>query len=195
MGDLFYLAYHAIVGARLRSMLSMLGIAIGIASVVLLTSMGEGTRRFISGEFSQFGTHIIGINPGKTETFGIPGMMGGTTQKLTLDDATALKRVQGVLRVVPLVIGQGRVEGGGRARSVFVYGVTWPGNAATAGLARGDILLKIDGEDVGSIEDVQSLHEKLVADVEAKHRVVLSVMRRGLLRQVVLDYRRDHEKE
>ena len=82
-----------------------------------------------------------------------------------------------------------------RKEGVFVYGVTWPGNAATAGLARGDILLKIDGEDVGSIEDVQSLHKKLVADVEAKHRVVLSVMRRGLLRQVVLDYRRDHEKE
>jgi len=124
MGDLFYLAAHAIMGARLRSLLSMLGIAIGIASVILLTSMGEGTRRFISGEFSQFGTHIIGINPGKTETFGIPGMMGGTTQKLTLDDAIALKRVQGVLRVVPLVVGQGRVEGAGRARSVFVYGVT-----------------------------------------------------------------------
>ena len=82
-----------------------------------------------------------------------------------------------------------------RKEGVFVFGVKWPGNAATAGLARGDILLKIDGEDVGSIEDVRALHEKLVADVEAKHRVVLSVMRRGLLRQVVLDYRRDHEKE
>jgi len=73
--------------------------------------------------------------------------------------------------------------------------VKWPGNAATAGLARGDILLKIDGQDVASIPDIEALHERLIADVEAKHRVVLSVMRRGLLRQVVLDYRRDHEKE
>ncbi|MFT7480614.1 MAG: putative ABC transport system permease protein, partial [Gammaproteobacteria bacterium] len=124
MGDLFSLALGAILGARQRSLLSMFGIAIGIASVVLLTSMGEGTRRFISAEFSQFGTHIITIKPGKAETFGIPGMMGGTTQKLTLQDALALRRVSGVERIVPLVIGQGRVEGNGRARSVNIFGVT-----------------------------------------------------------------------
>ncbi len=124
MGNLFSLALGAILGHRQRSLLSMLGIAIGIAAVVLLTSMGEGTRRFISAEFSQFGTHIIAINPGKAETFGIPGMMGGTTQKLTIDDALALRRVQGVERIVPLVFGQGRVEGGGRARSIMIFGVT-----------------------------------------------------------------------
>ena len=124
MRDLFHFAMGAILGHRQRSLLSMLGIAIGIAAVVLLTSMGEGTHRFISAEFSQFGTHIIAINPGKAETFGIPGMMGGTTQKLTIDDAVALRRVQGVDRIVPIVFGQGRVEGGGRARSIMIFGVT-----------------------------------------------------------------------
>ncbi len=82
-----------------------------------------------------------------------------------------------------------------RKEGVFVYGVKWPGNAASAGMGRGDILLKIDGETVETIDEVKALHERLVADVETKHRVVLSVMRRGLLRQVVLDYRRDHSKE
>ncbi|MFT5288780.1 MAG: putative ABC transport system permease protein [Planctomycetota bacterium] len=122
--DLIGLALGALLGHRQRTMLSVLGIAIGVAAVVLLTSMGEGTRRYISAEFSQFGTHIIGINPGKAETFGIPGMMGGTTQKLTLDDAIAIGRVHGIERIVPLVIGQGRVEAGGRARSVNIFGVT-----------------------------------------------------------------------
>ncbi|MBK7403895.1 MAG: trypsin-like peptidase domain-containing protein [Phycisphaerales bacterium] len=82
-----------------------------------------------------------------------------------------------------------------KKQGVFVWGVKWPGNAATSGLAKGDILLKVDSEEVGSIDDVRTIHEKLVADVEGKHRAVLSVMRQGLVRQVVLDYRRDYSKE
>ena len=105
---------------RLRSFLSMLGIAIGITAVILLTSIGEGTRRYLISEFTQFGTNVLQINPGKTETMGIPGMLGGTTHKLTIDDAEALKRVPGVQKVVPMAVGQARVEGGGRGRSVFI---------------------------------------------------------------------------
>jgi len=82
-----------------------------------------------------------------------------------------------------------------RKQGVFVYGVKWPGNAAGAGLTRGDILLKVDDEPVESIDDVRRIHERLVADVDAKHRAVLSVMRGGLVRQLVLDYRRDYSKE
>jgi putative ABC transport system permease protein len=102
----------------------MLGIAIGIAAVILLTSIGEGTRRYLIAEFTQFGTNILAINPGKTETFGLPGAMGGTTHKLTIDDAEAIRRVPGVQEIVSLAVGQARVEGNGRGRSVFVYGAT-----------------------------------------------------------------------
>ena len=109
---------------RLRSALSMLGIAIGVGAVILLTSIGEGTRRFIVSEFTQFGTNILAVNPGKTETIGIPGVLGGTTRKLTIDDSQALYRVPGVESVVPLVMGQARVEGAGRSRSVDIFGVT-----------------------------------------------------------------------
>jgi putative ABC transport system permease protein len=122
----------------------MIGIAIGIASVILLTSLGEGTRRYMVDQFSQFGTNIIAINPGKADTVGLPGIFGGTTQKLTIDDNEALYRIPGVEEVAPFVFGMARVEGDGRGRSVFVYGVTpefeevwkwrvrsgslWPGN-------------------------------------------------------------------
>ncbi len=102
----------------------MLGIAIGITAVVLLTSIGEGTRRYLISEFTQFGTNVLQVNPGKTETMGIPGILGGTTHKLTIDDAQALERVRGVSKVIPMAVGQARVEGGGRGRSVFIYGVT-----------------------------------------------------------------------
>jgi putative ABC transport system permease protein len=124
MGDLLRLAAGALAAHRLRSLLSMLGIAIGIASVVVLTSIGEGTRRYILAQFSQFGTNVIAVNPGKAKTFGVPGVLGGTTHLLTIDDAVALERIAGVDRVVPVAFGTARVEARGRGRSVFVYGVT-----------------------------------------------------------------------
>lgn len=102
----------------------MLGIAIGIASVIVLTSIGEGTRLYVLDQFTQFGTNLIGINPGKSKTLGIPGVLGGTTHKLTLDDAEAMLRLPGVTTVVPVVVGNARVEAGERGRSVYVYGVT-----------------------------------------------------------------------
>jgi putative ABC transport system permease protein len=122
--DYLFLGLGSLRSHRLRSFLSMLGIAIGITAVILLTSIGEGTRRYLISEFTQFGTNVLQINPGKTETMGIPGMLGGTTHKLTIDDAQALERVRGVQKVVPMAVGQARVEGGGRGRSVFIYGVT-----------------------------------------------------------------------
>lgn len=117
-------ALRAIASHRLRSLLSVLGIAIGIGSVILLTSIGEGTRLYILEQSTQFGTNLVSINPGKAETVGIPGVLGGTTHKLTLEDANAIARLSNVERVIPLTIGQARVEAGELGRSVVVYGAT-----------------------------------------------------------------------
>ena len=73
MRDLIRLALGALAGHRLRSALSMLGIAIGIASVILLTSIGEGTRRYMLAQFTQFGTNLIAINPGQGRDLGHAG--------------------------------------------------------------------------------------------------------------------------
>jgi putative ABC transport system permease protein len=75
-------------------------------------------------EFTQFGTNHLQINPGKVETMGIPGVMGGTTHKLTIEDSEALRRIPGVEKAVPVAFGQARVEADGRGRSVVIYGVT-----------------------------------------------------------------------
>jgi len=124
MREILSLALGAVRSHRLRSALSMLGIAIGVAAVILLTSIGEGTRRYLLAQFSQFGTNLLAIHPGKSKTLGIPGVLGGTTHKLTIDDAESLTRLPGVSEVVPVALGQGRVEALGRGRSVVVYGVT-----------------------------------------------------------------------
>lgn len=122
--DQISFSFGALREHRLRTLLSMLGIAIGIGAVILLTSIGEGARIYVVQQFQQFGTNIVSVTPGKTETFGIPGAMGGTTHKLTLDDSEVLRRLYGVLHVVPVVFGQSRVEHGDRGRNVYVYGVT-----------------------------------------------------------------------
>jgi putative ABC transport system permease protein len=122
--DLLRLCAGAVFAHRLRSALSMLGIAIGIAAVILLTSIGEGTRSYVLTQFTQFGTNILGVHPGKEETLGVPHALGGTTHKLTIDDGEALARLPEVQLVMPLAVGQAAVEAEGRSRSVFVYGVT-----------------------------------------------------------------------
>ena len=121
--DLWKLTFSSIVAHRLRSALTMLGVLIGIASVILLTSIGEGARGFILGQFSQFGTNVLAVNPGRAFTTGAPGALGGTVRKLTLEDAEALERIEGVDKLVPFVMGSARVEAGERGRSVFIYGV------------------------------------------------------------------------
>lgn len=102
----------------------MLGILIGIASVILLTALGEGARAYVLEEFTQFGTNILSISPGKIETTGMPGALAGTTDELTIGDALALERVTGVEAVVPVSMGTTLVEHGELSRSVFTYGVT-----------------------------------------------------------------------
>lgn len=121
--DLVRFVTGALYGHRLRSVLSALGVAIGVGAVVLLTSLGEGVRVYVVSQFTQFGTSLIAVNPGKIKTFGMPGVFGGTTRQLTIADAESLNRVSGVEGVVPVVFGQARVSCGKYGRSVFVYGV------------------------------------------------------------------------
>jgi putative ABC transport system permease protein len=123
-GDILRMAWQAVWFHRQRSILTMLGILIGIASVILLTSIGEGARVYVLSQFTQFGTTLIGISPGRVETTGMPGALGTTIHPLTFADAAALERVRGVERVVPVVVGTAPVEQAGKTRNTFVYGVT-----------------------------------------------------------------------
>lgn len=95
----------------------------GIASVVLLTSIGEGVRLYVLSEFTQFGTNLVAVTPGKATTFGISGATISTVRPLTLDDAEALKKLDHVIDVVPVVQGNANVEFGARGRRTMVIGV------------------------------------------------------------------------
>ncbi len=123
IADLVRFTVASIRAQRLRSRLTALGIAVGIAAVVLLTSIGEGVHQFVLSEFTQFGTNLIGINPGKATTYGASVGVFGSVRPLTLDDARALERLPRVRAVVPLVQGNAEVKAGSRVRRTTVYGV------------------------------------------------------------------------
>jgi serine protease Do len=82
-----------------------------------------------------------------------------------------------------------------RKQGVFIFGIKQPGNAANAGLEQDDILLKVDNTAVASLSDLQAVHEKTVKGIADRPRIVLTVLRNGLLRQIVLDLSRDYSKE
>jgi len=82
-----------------------------------------------------------------------------------------------------------------RKEGVFVYGVKYPGNAASAGLREKDILLRIGEKEVKTLDDVQQAYDRAIENIKTKHRIVVTALRNGLMRQMVLDFARDYEKE
>jgi putative ABC transport system permease protein len=122
--DAVRLALRAVTAQRLRSFLTLLGIAVGIASVILLTSIGEGIHRFVLAEFTQFGTNIASISPGKVKTSGpAPTGIPSSVRPLTLDDARALRNLPHVTGMTATVWGNTEVGGNGRLRRTTVNGV------------------------------------------------------------------------
>ena len=110
-----------------RTTLVLLAMAIGVASVMTLTSLGEGARRYVTGEFASLGTHLVIVLPGRSETTGgHPPLMGETPRDLTLDDAFALRRVRSIRRVAPVQLGSAPVSWREREREreIMVIGTT-----------------------------------------------------------------------
>ncbi len=138
---------------RLRSVLTMLGVIIGVAAVILLVSLGEGTKNYVEEQFAGLGSNILIVTPGKIETKGGPPVIGAAKHKLTLSDSLVLEK-KGYLfgGVAPVVFGTAEVRYGSRSRNVPILGVT------------------------PSFSTVRNLHVEIgsfvtESDVEAKRRV------------------------
>lgn len=123
--DLVTFAGHSLAGARNRTLLMLLAMSIGVASVVLLTALGEGARRYVIGEFEQLGTDLLIMLPGRNETTGgPPPLFGQTPRDLTIDDTLALLRQPNIRRVAPISVGNAPVSFGNREREVTIIGST-----------------------------------------------------------------------
>ena len=122
--DVLRFSLAAVLAHRLRSALSLLGMAIGVAAVIVLTALGEGARRYVVAEFASIGANLLIVVPGRTETAGaLPGI-GGAPHDLTLDDAEAVAGLPGIVRVAPLALGTETIAYRHRRRQVAVMGTT-----------------------------------------------------------------------
>ncbi|NNM79132.1 MAG: FtsX-like permease family protein [Gallionella sp.] len=122
LADLLRLTTSSFLAYRMRSFLTGLGIAIGITAVILLTSIGEGLHQFVLAEFSQFGTNLITIQPGKAQTQGGSVGIFGSVRTISIDDAQALRHLRDIQFVNPSVTGNAELRFGGRTRRATVFG-------------------------------------------------------------------------
>jgi putative ABC transport system permease protein len=122
--DVLRFARDAAAGYPLRTSLSVLAMAIGVAAVVVLTSLGDGARRYVVEQFSALGSNLVIVLPGRSATGGFSPANALTTtpRDLTVDDAFALTRLPSVRRVAPLTAGNSEINANGRLREVVVAG-------------------------------------------------------------------------
>ncbi|HET7319035.1 MAG TPA: ABC transporter permease [Nitrospirota bacterium] len=122
--ETFKVSLEAILSNKVRSSLTMLGVIIGVMAVILLVSIGEGARVYITKELTGLGTNLLIIQPGKTSASGgFHPPSAGTVRKLTYDDAQALRRRAWLLTdAVPIVLGSGRIKYGNLGRDMMIIG-------------------------------------------------------------------------
>ncbi|MCI0504948.1 MAG: ABC transporter permease [Gammaproteobacteria bacterium] len=122
--DVLYYTWNALSRHRLRTILMLVAMMIGVAAIIVLTALGEGARRYVINEFASLGTNLIIVIPGKSETKGgSPSVfIGETPRDLTNDDAVTLLRIPGVRRIAPLVVGSVTVSWQGVERESPILG-------------------------------------------------------------------------
>jgi len=115
-------AIQALRNNLLRTSLTMLGIVIGITSVILIYSIGQGAVAFVTEELSSFGTDYFQINPGTSQFSTIAG-----SDTLTFNDVDAIrndKSLTNIRYVVPISMASVQVSANGEDKEVLAYGST-----------------------------------------------------------------------
>ncbi len=100
--DLIRLAFKAIIGNKLRSFLTTLGIIIGVFAIIMLVSIGTGLQSYISSQLSSFGSNLIFVIPGRIGGARTPG--GVVSNKLLVSDAKNLEvKLKSFATVAPVI--------------------------------------------------------------------------------------------
>ncbi len=120
MKDFFYLSVSNLKRRKLRSLLTMIGIFIGIAAVVALMSLGQGLQNAIEEQFQKLGSNKIIIQERGVQ--GPPGSGTSLERKLTSKDLDAVKEVNGVKNAAGLIFKTGKIEKNDEIKFVFVQG-------------------------------------------------------------------------
>ena len=123
--DIFEETFSSLAANKVRTGLTMLGIVIGIGSVIAMVSIGQGAQGSIESRIQSIGSNLIIVTPGATKSFGYGASAGrGSAQTLTLDDANAVSGLDGVAAISPQVSGRYQVVSRGTNTNTSVLGVT-----------------------------------------------------------------------
>jgi putative ABC transport system permease protein len=122
------IALRGLTANKLRSMLTILGIIIGIGAVITLVSVGEGVQAFVAQQFEGIGTNLLFVTPDFGNNAGLIGQQQmSATSNLTFNDAQALQdpfRVPDAAAIVPEVQGPVQVVVGNRFANTIARGTT-----------------------------------------------------------------------
>lgn len=122
--DLFEETFFAMLANKARSSLTILGIVIGIGSVVAMISIGQGASSDIEGRIQSLGSNLLIIMPGAETGGGVSGGMG-STKTLTLEDSQAIEqKINNIYAVAPEVSSRRQIIFKGNNTNTSVYGVT-----------------------------------------------------------------------
>lgn len=149
--QLILISLKAIFKNKMRSILTMLGVIIGVSSVILLLSLGSGLKTFVTGELEGLGSNLILVVPGEIDTQrGFTTARGGglgaiTTSKLELSDVEDLEEIPEVSGASGLLIGSAVVKYGNEKKTVQIIGTTsnFP-QVRNAKIAKGEFFQKGD---------------------------------------------------
>jgi len=122
--DILQETFSALKSNKIRTGLTMLGIVIGIASVIAMTAIGQGAKNSISSSIESIGANLIMVTPGAQRSFGGgPNASRGGAKTLTLDDATAIsKEILNISEVVREVTTRSQVVGSGTNTNTSIIG-------------------------------------------------------------------------
>ncbi len=177
--DTLRFATRAALGYPLRTSLMVLAMAIGVASVVVLTALGDGARRYVVGEFASLGANLIIVLPGRNETGGVNAgsFITSTPRDLTVNDAAALLRAPLVRRIAPLSVGNSEISVSGKLRDVMVLGTSADYlDLRQYSVAQGSFLPR---EDLGSATAVAVIGDKIRRELFGAEAAVGRMVRVG----------------
>ena len=102
IGEIISVALGALRANKLRSLLTMLGIVIGVAAVIAMVALGSGAQKAVNDRIASLGTTLLTVNPGQARTGG--AVIAGQTKRMTIEEAKALDdpdRLPDVIAVEP----------------------------------------------------------------------------------------------
>jgi len=121
--SLFETAWNALTTHRMRSFLTMLGMMIGVAAVILMLAIGQGAQTMVRDSIKSMGSNLFIIMSGATTTGGAR-VAGGMAPTLTFDDADAIRELDDIVAAAPVSPGTVQLIYGGVNWNTSVFGTT-----------------------------------------------------------------------